>query len=87
MLMANISVPDSLFQRLEVRAQETGRPVDEMVVEALESSLETPTPVLDRRAQSLALLEEISGSFNIPDLDASKHDLYFIGIEDDDDDE
>jgi hypothetical protein len=34
--------------------------------------------------QSLAILKRISGSLNIPDLDASKHDLYFAGLDDDD---
>lgn len=87
MVNITIPIPDSLFQRLEAHAQETGRPLAEIASELLVASLASASPPQDRREQSLAILKEISGSLSIPDLDVNKHDLYVVGLEDDDDGE
>jgi len=72
-----VEVSEEVYQRLRERAQQTGRTIEDVAGEILNAALVN---------ESIATRDEISGSLNIPDLDAIKHNLYPAGLDDDDGD-
>lgn len=75
MIQLQIPVTDEMYQRLQQLAQQRGQPIEAIAQAMLNASIQfEPSP--QDFAESLALIDQLSGSLNIPDLDVNQHDRF-----------